>query len=278
MAYNFDSDFYPMMVRVEAGPGIIVHFGYNIDFEGVFKVDLDSDYVGYYSKFSRDGQILAVGGFGQNSVGLNKFYEKTPINNSDTYFDMKIIELVRGNSSDNNTKISSVPSMSKDGKVYGIGYPLNSEKTNKQGKISIYEMGGIYGDNGLYTSNQVYYLYGSYLGETQYLGCYGCLSTSSDSICNSVGNYGSNVSATSIWNVAGLYGNTVNNSSPWNSVGTEPPEIFSQDKTTSFGLFSANTSISNRTKSSDLLDILNKFSENQNVTETREYACEEKKN
>jgi hypothetical protein len=45
MAYNFDSDFYPMMVRVEAGPGIIVHFGENSDFEGVFKVDLDSDYV-----------------------------------------------------------------------------------------------------------------------------------------------------------------------------------------------------------------------------------------
>tara|TARA_B100000575_G_C23138836_1_gene662269 strand:+ start:234 stop:4397 length:4164 start_codon:yes stop_codon:yes gene_type:complete len=237
--------------------------------------DLDSDYFGYYSKFSKDGKILAVGGLGQNSVGLNKFYEKTPINNSDTYFDMKIIELVRGNLSDNNTKISSVPSISKDGKVYAIGYPMNSEKTNKQGKISIYEMGGIYGDNGLYSSNQVFYLYGSYLGETQYLGCYGCLSTSSDSICNSVGNYGSNVSATSIWNVAGSYGNTVNNSSPWNSVGTEPPEIFNQDKTTSFGLFSANTSISNRTKSSDLLDILNKFSENQNVTETREYACEE---
>jgi len=75
-----------------------------------------------------------------------------------------------------------------------------------------------------------------------------------------------------------LYGNTVNNSSPWNSVGNEPPEIFNQDKTSSFGLFSANTSISNRTSISDLLDVLNKFSENQNVTETREYACEEKKN
>ena len=28
--------------------------------------------------------------------------------------------------------------MSLDGKVYAIGYPMNSEKTNKQGKISIY--------------------------------------------------------------------------------------------------------------------------------------------
>ena len=64
--------------------------------------DLDSDYFGYYSKLSKDGKILAVGGLGQSSVGVNKFYEKTPINNSDTYFDMKIIELVRGISSNDN--------------------------------------------------------------------------------------------------------------------------------------------------------------------------------
>lgn len=45
MAYNFDSDFYPMMVRVEAGPGIIVDFGENSDYEGVFRVNIDSDYI-----------------------------------------------------------------------------------------------------------------------------------------------------------------------------------------------------------------------------------------
>lgn len=45
MAYNFDSDYYPMMVRIEAGPGIIVHFNENSDFEGVFQVDVDSDYI-----------------------------------------------------------------------------------------------------------------------------------------------------------------------------------------------------------------------------------------
>ena len=45
MAYNFDSDFYPMMVRVESGTGIIVDFSENSDFEGVFKVNIDSDYI-----------------------------------------------------------------------------------------------------------------------------------------------------------------------------------------------------------------------------------------
>ena len=45
MAYNFDSDFYPMMVRVESGTGIIVDFHENSDFEGVFRVNIDSDYI-----------------------------------------------------------------------------------------------------------------------------------------------------------------------------------------------------------------------------------------
>lgn len=45
MAYSFDSDFYPMMVRVESGTGIIVDFHENSDFEGVFRVNIDSDYI-----------------------------------------------------------------------------------------------------------------------------------------------------------------------------------------------------------------------------------------
>lgn len=46
MAYNFDSDFYPIMVRVEAvGKGIIVDFHENDDWEGVFRVNIDSDYI-----------------------------------------------------------------------------------------------------------------------------------------------------------------------------------------------------------------------------------------
>lgn len=45
MAYSFDSEFYPMMVRVESGVGIIVDFNENSDFEGVFRVNIDSDYI-----------------------------------------------------------------------------------------------------------------------------------------------------------------------------------------------------------------------------------------
>ena len=45
MAYNFDSEFYPMMVRVESGTGVIVDFHENSDFEGVFRVNIDSDYI-----------------------------------------------------------------------------------------------------------------------------------------------------------------------------------------------------------------------------------------
>lgn len=45
MAYNFDSDFYPMAIRVESGTGIIVDFNENSDFEGVFRVNIDSDYI-----------------------------------------------------------------------------------------------------------------------------------------------------------------------------------------------------------------------------------------
>lgn len=78
MAYNFDSDFYPMMVRVEAGPGIIVHFGENSDFEGVFKVDLDSDYVvALINEHSSSG-----GGLDSESVA-NMVREHSPFTDSD---------------------------------------------------------------------------------------------------------------------------------------------------------------------------------------------------
>lgn len=78
MAYNFDSDFYPMMVRVEAGPGIIVHFGENSDFEGVFKVDLDSDYVvALINEHSSSG-----GGLDSETVA-NMVREHSPFTDSD---------------------------------------------------------------------------------------------------------------------------------------------------------------------------------------------------
>lgn len=78
MAYNFDSDFYPMMVRVEAGPGIIVHFGENSDFEGVFKVDLDSDYVVSII----DKNASSSGGLDSDTIA-NMVREHSPFTDSD---------------------------------------------------------------------------------------------------------------------------------------------------------------------------------------------------
>lgn len=78
MAYNFDSDFYPMMVRVEAGPGIIVHFGENSDFEGVFKVDLDSDYVVSII----DKNAGSSGGLDSDTIA-NMVREHSPFTDSD---------------------------------------------------------------------------------------------------------------------------------------------------------------------------------------------------
>ena len=78
MAYNFDSDFYPMMVRVEAGPGIIVHFGENSDFEGVFKVDLDSDYV-----VAMINEHATSGGGLDSETVANMVREHSPFTDSD---------------------------------------------------------------------------------------------------------------------------------------------------------------------------------------------------
>ncbi len=78
MAYNFDSDFYPMMVRVEAQTGIIVHFDENSDFEGVFRVEIDSDYiVGLI-----DNRISAVSGLDSDEV-RNMINEHSQFTDSD---------------------------------------------------------------------------------------------------------------------------------------------------------------------------------------------------
>ena len=65
MAYNFDSDFYPMMVRVEAGPGIIVDFNENSDYEGVFRVNIDSDYI---VALIQDNAVSGGGGLDSETI------------------------------------------------------------------------------------------------------------------------------------------------------------------------------------------------------------------
>lgn len=125
------------------------------------------------------------------------------------------------------------------------------------------------------SSVSTYYLYGG-SDQSDYLGCYGCANTASDSVCNSVGTYGSNVSSSSIWNTVGSYGSTVGTYSPWNSVSTSPPEFFNQDKTTTYGKFTVNTATANRTTVTKLTNIIDYFNNNSSdIAATREYACEQ---
>ena len=125
------------------------------------------------------------------------------------------------------------------------------------------------------SSSTIYYLYGG-ADQSVYLGCYGCANTATDSVCNSVGTYGSNVSTSSIWNTVGSYGSTVGTYSPWNSVSTSPPEFFNQDKTTTYGKFTINTVTANRTTVTKLTNIIDYFNNNSSdIAATREYACEQ---
>ena len=107
-----------------------------------------------------------------------------------------------------------------------------------------------------------------------YLGCYGCATTSTESICNSVGDYGSSVALNSIWNSVGSYGSTVSSTSPWNSVGLNPPEVYSENKFSNFGKFSVNSVVFPRTTLSSFTNILDKFNDNGgDLSATRDFAC-----
>ena len=119
----------------------------------------------------------------------------------------------------------------------------------------------------------IYKLYGG-ANLDVYLGCYGCATTSTESICNSVGNYGSSVAINSIWNSVGTYGSTVSNTSPWNSVAFNPPEIYSENKSLNYGKFTVNSAAFPRTTLSSFTNILDKFNDNGgDLSATRDFAC-----
>lgn len=60
----------------------------------------------------------------------------------------------------------------------------------------------------------------------QYLGKISSNTIDSDSIMNSVGRYGSEVSSTSIFNEVGRYGGKISSMSPFNDITSRPPRIF----------------------------------------------------
>ena len=64
----------------------------------------------------------------------------------------------------------------------------------------------------------------------QFLGKITTNSLDSKSIINSIGSYGSDLSATSIFNTVGKYGSDVSRLSPFNDVTSTPPKVFKGER------------------------------------------------
>lgn len=88
-----------------------------------------------------------------------------------------------------------------------------------------------------------------------YLGCLDCSYISLDSICNSIGQYGSSISLNSIWNPIGQYGSSISSKSPWNSISSSGPKIVDENGNF-YGRLSINT-ISGFSQSNDLYNLYN---------------------
>ena len=105
-----------------------------------------------------------------------------------------------------------------------------------------------------------------------FLGCLNCVDTSDASVCNDVGQYGSDVAANSIWNDVGPYGSDVSPTSPWNDVSQDAPIIV--DRTgRSYGYFSANSVHHDRTRIDWLVAILDYYDNTNDLAKTRQKMC-----
>jgi hypothetical protein len=108
------------------------------------------------------------------------------------------------------------------------------------------------------TFGQTLHLYGG-KNHDDYLGCLNCDKSSSNSIWNAYGTYGSKYNSNSIWNAYGTYGSKYNSYSPWNSYSNDPPVIV--DKEGNFyGYFTMNKYYSKRADF-DLVEILYEYHE-----------------
>lgn len=105
-----------------------------------------------------------------------------------------------------------------------------------------------------------------------YLGCMTCNDSHPESICNSVGSYGSLFTNTSIWNEFGTYGSPFQAYSPWNAFSLSGPAIEGTDGLF-YGYFTVNTLRFNRTTIPDFVDVLNFYSTSNDLSATRSYAC-----
>jgi hypothetical protein len=105
-----------------------------------------------------------------------------------------------------------------------------------------------------------------------FLGCLNCVDTSDTSVCNDVGNYGSDVAENSIWNDVGPYGSDVSTTSPWNDVSQDAPIIVDRSGK-SYGYFSANDVHHDRTRIDWLVAILDYYEKTNDLAKTREKMC-----
>jgi hypothetical protein len=107
-----------------------------------------------------------------------------------------------------------------------------------------------------------------------FLGCLNCVDTSETSVCNDVGQYGSDVAENSIWNDVGPYGSDVSPTSPWNDVSQDAPIIVDRAGK-SYGYFSANDVHHDRTRIAWLIAILDYFNKTNDLAKTRDKMCTE---
>ncbi|HTR48351.1 MAG TPA: hypothetical protein VMM16_13285 [Verrucomicrobiae bacterium] len=107
-----------------------------------------------------------------------------------------------------------------------------------------------------------------------FLGCLNCVDTSSVSVCNDVGEYGSDVAENSIWNDVGTFGSDVSPFSPWDDVSTDAPIIVDRDGK-SYGYFSTNTVHHDRTRIGWLVAVLDYYEDTNDLDKTRERMCDD---
>lgn len=104
-----------------------------------------------------------------------------------------------------------------------------------------------------------------------FLGCLNCMASSSDSVCNVAGDFGSIVSATSIWNMVGRFGSIVSPESPWNIVASDPPIIVDPDGN-SYGYFTENV-VHDQTRIPWLVKILDYYENHDDLDKTQDKLC-----
>lgn len=105
-----------------------------------------------------------------------------------------------------------------------------------------------------------------------FLGCLNCADTSETSVCNDVGQYGSDVAENSIWNEVGPYGSDVSPTSPWDDVSQDAP-IIVDNTGKSYGYFSANDVHHDRTRINWLVAILDYFQKTNDLEKTHRKMC-----